>query len=74
MSNLSFAAISEVKLGSRLRCDNGFTCITGNTTRIVKADKHGYLYISCKGGAHYLDAQISADGKQYVGLYLVDAP
>lgn len=67
----NFAKISEVKVGSLLQCNDGFTCLPKNAQRYVHEDD-GELYIVCKCGKHFLDGQISFDDKEeYVGLYLL---
>ena len=72
-----FAKVSEVKVGTKLKADGGFTCIDEGTILTVYNDGTG-LYVPCRGpdgaswtsnGRHYLDGQLS-EGK-YLGLELV---
>lgn len=60
-----YAKISEVKAGTRLVTDAGFTCLRRNVRRLVRKDELG-LYIKCSEGNHYLDGQ--AQGRHYIGL------
>lgn len=62
-----WAKIQQVKPGSVLECDGGFTCMRNGETRTVGRDIHG-LFISCTEGHHYLDGQEEED--YYIGLYL----
>lgn len=63
-----YAKVSEVKEGTVLVCDGGFTCVDDGAELIVKKDEKG-LYFDCRDAGHYLDGQTD-DGKVYVGLYL----
>ena len=61
--------IKDVKLGSLLRADSGFTCMPSGALRTVKEAKNGERYIDCDQGRHFLDGQ--EEGDEYVGLELV---
>lgn len=65
----AYARISDVKVGSKLECDGGFTCMKKGEVKVAYADAAGDLYIPCDGGAHGLAGQIK--GKHYIGLYPV---
>lgn len=65
---LPFATVKEVRKSSLLITDGGFTCMPEGARRFVAKDKDG-LYVCCQDGKHYLDGQLSTDGKHYVGLY-----
>ena len=62
--------INEVKLGTVLFTDDGFTCMDAGRMRTVYRDDHG-LFVACRcnGGRHYLDGQETDDG-HYVGFRL----
>lgn len=69
-----FAKEGEVKVGSVLRTDSGFTCMPDGAEKTVYRGEPSYegdkcLYVSCEHGGHALDVQLE-DG-EYVGLYLV---
>jgi hypothetical protein len=59
--------VVDVKKGTILYTDAGFTCMPPNARREVHEDEHG-LWIACRRGRHYLDGQI--DRNLYVGLTL----
>ena len=58
--------ISKVRKGTKLICDDGFTCMNDQARKTVRRDKDG-LYVLCSEGHHYLDSQIT--GKNYVGFW-----
>jgi hypothetical protein len=68
-----FASVHEVKEGSILVADDGFTCLRNGEVLTVQKDEEG-LYVPCCDGQHYIDGQISDDGKTYVGLTLKRMP
>lgn len=67
-----WAHSSAVKVGDKLECDPGFTCVARGAVRIVKRDTSirgfGGLYIDCKDGQHFLDGQLGDDG-ELDGMY-----
>lgn len=63
--------VSDVRRGTQLRCDSGFTCMTNGDVKIVEQDKDGDLYVPCRQGHHSLAGQISEDGTMYVGFWVV---
>lgn len=79
----TFAKIAEVKAGTVLVADAGFTCLKPFSQHVVQEDDNG-LYVTCYGpdrphdhpeGAcdrHYLDGQ--KDGDRYTGLWLDEVP
>jgi hypothetical protein len=72
MTEVYEVAIDKVKPGTRLKCDDGFTCLNKGAVRKVRRDELGN-YILCREGHHYLDGQIgSTNDKVYVGLRLVE--
>ena len=78
MSTIYEAPVAEVKVGTRLICDDGFTCIDDGAVLEVKADENDELYFDCRGPAgsgaaverHYLDGQLNSECTCYVGLKL----
>lgn len=52
--------LEDLKPGSTVKVDGGFTCMKANEYR-VKKDGRG-LYLRCDDGKHYLDSQVGADG------------
>lgn len=82
-NGVAWAHSTTVKVGDKLRCDGGFTCLAKGDVREVKrndgslADTHdpeyakdpfARLYIDCADGTHTLDGQVGDDG-ELVGLY-----
>lgn len=65
---MNYAKESEVKAGTVLIADGGFTCIPVGAELIVKEDAAG-LYVDCGDGHHYLDGQLD-DGDVYIGFTL----
>lgn len=59
--------ISDVKVGTVLFTDGGFTCMRPNSIATVYGDASG-LFVRCDDGDHYLDGQ--EDGEVYVGFRL----
>lgn len=65
-----YATVRGTGPGNNLFADGDFTCIRKGATVVVTAEKRtGRLYIPCRSGKHFLDGQLSDDGKYYVGLY-----
>lgn len=60
--------LEDVKDGDVLIADAGFTCLPDGGARTVHEDNDGHLYVSCAEGRHYLNGQISSDGRHLVGL------
>jgi hypothetical protein len=67
-SNMDYAKESEVKAGTVLIADGGFTCIKEGA-HLVAQENWGGLFVPCThdGGKHYLDGQID-DGEVYIGF------
>lgn len=64
--------VKEVREGSTVEADAGFTCMREGDRRRVRRDRvSNELWIKCKKGRHYLQGQVSDDGKYYIGLSLV---
>jgi hypothetical protein len=63
-----FAKVEKVKPGDWLQADGRFDCIEEGSQREVLQDVNKDLFIICKEGKHFLDAQISACGRFYGGL------
>ncbi len=71
----AFARVADVKEGTLLTTDDGFTCVAAGVTVEVKNDPVNGLYFTCSDGEgmHLLDGQCddhSAPDAHYVGLYL----
>lgn len=64
-----WATVRQVKAGTLVVTDAGFTCVGNGKVKQVFKDEAG-LYIQCKDGQHYLDGQLDDTGKHYVGLWL----
>lgn len=75
----NWAKESEVKAGTVLIADGGFTCIKEGAELTVQESESG-LYVLCSGPEdadcnghdqehHYLDGQLD-DGEVYIGLSL----
>ncbi|MCQ8781674.1 hypothetical protein [Mangrovibrevibacter kandeliae] len=63
-----WARLSDLKAGSQVRLDDGFTCgIAG--ARVDVAEDEGGLFVACDHGHHYLDGQLADDGDHLVGVY-----
>lgn len=79
--NRKYAYVHEVKKGTVLIADGGFTCMSEGSRYIVDVDDEG-PYVRCSRGKHYLDGQVTfeeprcvddkviIDEPRYVGLYL----
>jgi hypothetical protein len=74
-----WAKLSEVRVGSSVVADGGFTCLDKGVERVVQQDSNGKLFIRCGGSKrsgvkarHYLDGQAD-DGEHLVGLYQKEA-
>lgn len=57
-----WARLSNLKPGSIIKCDDGFTCGINNQERVVGADASGKLFVNCGEGRHYLDGQLASEG------------
>lgn len=68
-----WATHADVKEGTVVETDGGFTCLNRGVHKVVKADGKGRLFIDCAVGGHYLDGQCDyKDGDPvYIGLYNV---
>ena len=67
---VKYAELSEVRAGTKLRADGGFTCIPEGQELVVQSDHdRSPLYVRCSEGRHFLDGQLNNDG-EYVGLSL----
>lgn len=63
----------EVRAGTRLRADGGFTCLLEGEVVTVEADGD-MLFVPCVNGKHDLDGQRDFDtGETYVGFFPVSA-
>ena len=67
MNILHFFPCSCVQPGSKLKADDGFTCIEPDAIVTVVEDSHG-LYVPCDDGKHYLCGQLSDDETYYIGF------
>ena len=65
--------IKDVKMGTRLECDGGFTCLKYVEIVTVFTDawtaNPAHLYVLCSEGTHYLSRQI--EGDRYIGFRIV---
>lgn len=62
-----YLTINQAKPGLMIECDDDFTCIRENDSKIIQSDDDGSLYITCKEGKHYLDGQLQ--NEIYIGIY-----
>ena len=75
-ADLYLAPVADVKAGTRLICDDGFTCLDDDEIVTVATDERGDLYVPCRcgpngeTGAHYLDGQLVKSGTHYIGFRL----
>lgn len=58
----------EVRVGSRLKADNLFTCLDDGDIVEVLAGSGNDLYVMCRDGRHYLDGQINEAETGYEGF------
>jgi hypothetical protein len=58
---LPWAKVGEVRVGSHLICDGGFTCVPQGKRVTVKEAEDG-LYFKCSEGRHYLCGQVDDEG------------
>lgn len=65
-----YANTTNIAAGDTVRVDDGFTCMKKWSTKEVKVDPEGELYIDCKCGGHYLNGQLHRK-HYYVGIYKV---
>jgi hypothetical protein len=73
----SLVRVDAVKVGTKLVCDDGFTCVSPGEIVTVEADVDGKLAFRCSNGLHGLDGQranedgqIDDDGEYYAGFWL----
>jgi hypothetical protein len=67
----NYAKENEVKPGTVLIADGGFTCIKGDTELTVEQKASG-LAVPCAHGAHFLDGSLNSR-KEYIGFRLKSA-
>jgi hypothetical protein len=65
--NRPWAKLSELKDGTEIELDGGFTCRKEGFAK-VRADEKGELYFTCREERHYLSGQAD-DGEHCVGVY-----
>lgn len=61
--------VEEAKAGMYVDHDSGSDCWHKGRGYRILDEEYGGLYIRCKVGSHWLEGQLSDDGKHYVGLY-----
>ena len=61
--------IEDVKEGSVLIADDGFTCLKDGAECVVER-QGDELGVKCSHGFHDLEGQVSDDGTEYVGFEL----
>ncbi len=72
---MTYAKQSEVKAGTVLVADGGFTCLLAGDERVVQANSVGELFVVCGGdgqGKHFLSGQLEG-ADAYVGFSLKTA-
>jgi hypothetical protein len=65
-----WATVDQVKPGSIVEADGGFTCLRKDTEHLVYSDPDG-LVVLCDYGKHHIDGQLDDTHTYYVGLYFV---
>jgi hypothetical protein len=71
----SYARLSELHAGSKVRIDGDFECMPPWSSRIVENDPDKSdndfprLWIPCKEGRHYLGGQLASDNDTLIGVY-----
>lgn len=63
----AYATVAEVKVGSFVETDGGFTCMGEGERKEVFRDNT--LWIACDQGKHHLEEQEDDTHTYYVGLY-----
>lgn len=65
-----YVKIEDVKIGTKLIADGGFTCIPKGAELVVSADADGELQVPCndEGGWHALSGQLEKG--VYIGFRL----
>ena len=66
-----FAHIDEVKVGTLLEADGGFTCLRNGEVVEVERHESGELTVPCRDGTHFLDGQLD-EGNEYIGFTLAE--
>lgn len=72
--DLAIVPVGSVAVGTKLICDDGFTCLKDHAVVEVKEDDEGDLYVPCAEGEHGLDGQVDDAGENYVGFWLAGEP
>jgi hypothetical protein len=74
-----YAKLSDLKPGSFVTVDDGFSCMLEGVVFEVKADPKGSLYIDCSENGHTLDGQLAGDDNdqghdpdELIGIYPVE--
>lgn len=76
LSGKPWLTVEEAKAGLVVMVDGDFTCIGEGEKRVLRAEEG--LYFLCSGPEgrkreckckHWLDGQLSRNGKCYIGLY-----
>lgn len=84
LEGFALVPVESVKVGTRLICDGGFTCLCDQEVVTVEAEDDGELFVRC--GAHDdgdygkpattervehhgLDGQLDDEGKNYIGFW-----
>lgn len=70
-SGREYAKLSELKGGTMIELDEGFTCHKAGPVMVQGASGEGGLYFRCDAGLHFLDGQLAKDGDHLVGVYPV---
>ncbi len=69
---MRYAKFCDCGAGTKLRADDGFTCIRAGSILEVKLDPDFpapyNLYVDCSDGRHFIDGQIDNDSQQMIGF------
>ena len=62
--------LSDLKVGDKITGMELWGCVPKHTTRTIKIDENGELFVNCRWGKHFFDGQEDEDGN-LIGCRLV---
>lgn len=57
-----YAHRKDIRKGTVVVCDSGFSCLSPNEMKPVYFDTEGEPFVNCTGGRHYLNEHRDARG------------